>query len=372
MKQCAVSSIGIVIHDFKFGGSERIAIRLANYWAEHGFAVTVFCASLVGEMRSLLSDRIRVVCASPSLSRRYGSMYRLGRLARGYFGSHPVDFCYIPGNYHWFVTHELARLPLPRRPVLVTQISSLIYKPGRSRFAQALFNLRMRYLLKKSDLVVAMDQQSAQESNALLQRTDTVVIPLPALEEKSVPPTPPPSTLSVLAAGRLTEQKGFDVLIKAFALVLRSLPQAQLTICGEGEDRSALERLVQEHKLEKSAWLVGYVDNIRPYLDQNAIFVLSSRREGYGAVLLEALEAGRYVVTTDCTPAVHDIFYDGVCGTVVPPNNPQALADGLIQALRKKPDITHLVEARVARFRINVGAQMYITAVENKMKAGRV
>ncbi len=371
MAQTGLSGIGIVIHDFRFGGSERIAIRLANYWAANGFAVTVFCASSQGEMRGLLSTNVRVVCASPPLSRHYGSMYQLGRRARRYFAAHPVDFCYIPGNYHWRVTHELARLPLSRRPVLVSQISSLIYKPGRSRIRQVLFNLRMRYLLRKSDLVVAMDKLSASQSNAILHRTDTVVIPLPALEVTGVPPTPCPATVSVVAAGRLTEQKGFDILIKAFARVLRVLPQARLTICGEGEERPALEQLIRRHKLESSVTLVGYVDDIRPYLDKNAVFVLSSRREGYGAVLLEALEAGRYAVTTDCTPAVYDIFDDGVCGTVVPPNNPQALAEGLVQALRDRKDITQLVAERVARFRINVGAQMYIAAVENKMRARR-
>ncbi|MFT8541895.1 glycosyltransferase [Acetobacter sp.] len=371
--ECAeLSSIGVIIHDFKFGGSERIAIRLANYWARNGFSVTVFCASVQGEMHHLLSAGVRVVCTSTVLARHYGSMYQLARKARQYFAEHPVDFCYIPGNYHWPVTHELARLPLPLRPVLISQISSLIYKPGRSQFKQMLFNMRMRYLLNRSDLVVAMDSLSARQSNAILRRTDTLVIPLPALGETSAPPTPPPATPSVVAAGRLTEQKGFDDLVRAFAQVRHTLPQARLTICGEGEERPVLEQLIRRYGLEDCVRLVGYVQNIRPYLDKNAIFVLSSRREGYGAVLLEALEAGRYVVTTDCTPAVHDIFDDGVCGRVVPPNNPKALAKGLVEALRSRQDITRLTGERVARFRINVGAQKYIAAVENKMRADRV
>ena len=219
--------------------------------------------------------------------------------------------------------------------------------------------------------MVAMDRMSARQSNAILHRTDTLVIPLPALDATGAPPTPRPATLSVVAAGRLTEQKGFDDLVRAFALVRRALPQAQLTICGEGEERPALEQLIRSYGLEDAVTLVGYVQNIRPYLDRNAIFVLSSRREGYGAVLLEALEAGRYVVTTDCTPAVYDIFDDGVCGKVVPPNNPKALAEGLVEALQNGRDITHLVGERVARFRINVGAQMYIAAVESKLHARR-
>lgn len=371
MGRTQLSSIGIVIHDFRFGGSERIAIRLANYWAANGFLVTVLCASMQGEMRHLLSASVRVVCPSPILSRHYGSMYQLARKARRYFVENPVDFCYIPGNYHWPVTYALARLPLSVRPVIVSQISSLIYKPGRSRFSQMLFNLRMRCLLSRSDIVVAMDCLSAQQSNAILHRTDTLVIPLPALDATGAPPVPRPATLSVVAAGRLTEQKGFDDLIKAFAQVRRALPQARLTICGEGEERHALEQLIRRYGLEDGVKLEGYVQDIRPYLDRNAIFVLSSRREGYGAVLLEALEAGRYVVTTDCTPAVYDIFDDGVCGKVVPPNNPTALAEGLVEALRSGQDITQLVDERVARFRINVGAQMYIAAVENRMRAGR-
>ena len=206
-------TIGIVIHDFNLGGSERIAIRLANYWSEQGHDVTVFCGQEHGQMRGLIFKTVKVVTSFPVIVRGKNSVRTLAHAAQRYFTLHPVDFCYVPGNYHWLVSYRLGKIPLSSRPIIVSQISSLIYKPNRTPISQKLFNFRMKILLKKSDIVVAMDPTSAQQSNAILKRQDTIIIPLPALPVRSFssPDFPIATPYSVMAAGRLTEQKGFDL-----------------------------------------------------------------------------------------------------------------------------------------------------------------
>nr|WP_298795989.1 glycosyltransferase [uncultured Acetobacter sp.] len=372
MKNKNSFSIGIVIHDFVFGGSERIAIRLANYWSQHGISVVVFAGSECGEMRDLLSPEIRLVVAAPHISRCKSSMAQVAKNAAQYFRANPVSACFVPGNYHWPVAYELGRLPSRVRPVILTQISSPIYKPGRPAWAQKFFNMKMRFLLRKSDKLVALDSETASEANALFRRHVADVIPLPALCGRLAAPQMPESTnFNILAAGRLTHAKGFDLLIQAFSSVASHYPTATLTICGAGPDHQALLDLVAREGLQGKVLLTGYVTDIRPYLDQTRLFVLSSRREGYGAVILEALAAGRQVITTNCTPAAGDFVRCLNAVHVVPVGDSAALARSMIAVLaHPAPDAQTLAEA-VKPFAIDFGGQAYLSLMSAALEKAK-
>ncbi|MFT8722258.1 MAG: glycosyltransferase [Acetobacter malorum] len=361
LKNKDVFSIGIVIHDFVFGGSERIAIRLANYWSLQGYPVVVFAGAEAGEMRDLLAPAVKLVIAPKAICRSRSSMTELAKKAAKYFQKNPVKACFVPGNYHWPVAYALGKLPSGVRPVILTQISSPIYKPGRSAWAQKIFNIRMRFLLRKSDKLVALDHTTAEEANCLFRRPVADVIPLPALCG-SLPAArmPDAGNFNILAAGRLTHAKGFDLLIEAFASVAKHYPAATLTICGAGQDHQALLDLATLKSVEDKVRLTGYVTDIRPYLDDARLFVLSSRREGYGAVILEALAAGRQVITTDCTPAARDFVGCSEAVHVVPVGDSGALARAMIGVLEKPaPDSQRLAEA-VRPFFIDCGGQAYL------------
>ncbi|MFT8471208.1 glycosyltransferase [Acetobacter persici] len=365
-------SIGIVIHDFVFGGSERIAIRLANYWAQQGHPVVIFAGASEGEMQNLLDPAVHLVIAPQPLCRSASSMTQLARKAAQYFQKNPVKACFVPGNYHWPVAYHLGKLPVKVRPVILTQISSPIYKPGRAAWAQKIFNMRMRILLKKSDRLIALDCTTAQQANQLFRRSVTDVIPLPALcGSLPAPRMPDAASLNILAAGRLTHAKGFDLLIDAFASVSRRYPSATLTICGAGPDHQALQDLAVRKGLQDKVRLTGYVTDIRPYLDEARLFVLSSRREGYGAVILEALAAGRQVITTDCTPAARDFVACCEAVHVVPVGDSTALAQAMIAVLGKPaPDSQNLADA-VKPFAIDCGGQAYLLLMSSLLAKAR-
>ncbi len=106
----------------------------------------------------------------------------------------------------------------------------------------------------------------------------------------------------ILAAGRLIRQKGFDLLIDAFARL--DDPRARLVIVGSGPEEDELRRKIERLDLAQCVTLAGFVPDIRPHLDAARVFVLPSRFEGYGAVIVEALGAGRPVIATASTPAV--------------------------------------------------------------------
>lgn len=136
----------------------------------------------------------------------------------------------------------------------------------------------------------------------------------------------------ILGVGRLTALKDFTNLLEAFARLRRSLP-ARLVILGKGALRPELETHVRTLGIKDSVDLPGFVDNPYKYMKQADVFALSSRYEGLGNVLIEAMACGTPVVSTDCPIGPSEILEGGKHGRLVPVGDPEALAGAIREAL---------------------------------------
>ena len=354
-------SIFIALHDFSLGGTERICLRLARSWAKLGFAVTIFCGSERGPLRHLAGPDVKVVAASPAIARGFGSRLALARSAAAFLKDNPADVCFIPGNYHWPVVPALSRVTHRNCGIVVAQISADLRKPQRGPLRQFLFDRRMRHLLRHSDGLVAMSEEAALEANAVLP-TPVRVIPLPALEDDAAPPTAVPEGPPViLGAGRLVPEKGFAILIEAFARV--PVSDAKLMIAGSGPQEARLKQQASELGIAGRATFLGYLEDIRPALDAASLFVLPSKFEGFGAVVIEALAAGRPVVMTDCSPAA-DLVRGSGSGLVVPIDDVQALAQAMTTMLSRTEHDPDRAAASVSPHRIGTAAIQYLDFFE--------
>lgn len=140
------------------------------------------------------------------------------------------------------------------------------------------------------------------------------------------------NTKIVLAIGRLTHIKGFDMLLEAWLQVNLSMPNWKLKIVGEGEDRTKLTNFIKENKLTDSVELVGNTDNVGEYYEQAEIFCLSSRFEGFPMVLLETLAFGLPVVSFDCDTGPAEVL-ENTGSILVTPNDVNLLASSLIDLM---------------------------------------
>ena len=135
------------------------------------------------------------------------------------------------------------------------------------------------------------------------------------------------SIINLLAAGRLTKQKGFDLLIEAIAIC--GDPRLRLTLLGEGPVRAELQRLTEEKGLTDQVRIVGFKKNPYPYVAQADVFVLSSRFEGFPNVVLDALACGTPVIATPAPGGVREIL-EGLEGCVLAESiSAEALAKAL-------------------------------------------
>jgi len=174
------------------------------------------------------------------------------------------------------------------------------------------------------------------------------VIPNPVLAVKEPATRLPPKNAegrTMLAMGRLVDQKGFDLLLDAFGQLAARYPDWSLVVLGEGPLRGELEARARGLHLERQVQFAGEVPDPFPLLRAADLFVLSSRFEGFPNALCEAMASGVAVVSFDCPSGPAEIVRHGVDGILVPPGDVSALVAAL-DVLMKDQDVRERLASR--------------------------
>ena len=156
------------------------------------------------------------------------------------------------------------------------------------------------------------------------------VIPNPFIPQNNLTPKKKKKKKTIVSAGRFTWQKGFDTLIKAFAIVHQKHEDYSLVIYGKGPLESEYHSLVKECQLDGFVQFPGYVEDLPNALKDDGVFVLSSRYEGIPNTLIEAMSVGIPTVSTDCSPGGADYLTDhGKRGLLSPVDDVLMLANNI-------------------------------------------
>ncbi|MBU2532978.1 MAG: glycosyltransferase [Alphaproteobacteria bacterium] len=205
----------------------------------------------------------------------------------------------------------LAATSLTDVPVIVSERNNPNLQVA-SRFWQPAF-----HALAARAAAIVMQTEAALLTLPKRIQAEAVVIPNPCMA-LDVPPKTLQGGSRVVAVGRLDEQKGFDLLIEAFAMALSAVPALTLTIFGEGPERPRLEKLIAEHGIAANVSLPGNTSAPQGWVESADIFVLSSRFEGFSNVLVEAMAAGIPSIAFDCPWSPAEIISDQRYGRLVP------------------------------------------------------
>lgn len=198
--------------------------------------------------------------------------------------------------------------------------------PGRQR-AHPLWQPASKFLARRATAVV-MQTQAALETLPRGVQGRALVIPNPCTTQLDDPKTSGHGR-RIIAVGRLDHQKGFDLLLEAFARVAPDVPDATLTIFGEGPERKSLETQARALGIGGRVSLPGVTETPGDWQDAGDIFVLSSRFEGFPNVLVEALASGFAAIAFDCPWGPSSILTHNVTGIMVPPEDVNILAEVL-------------------------------------------
>jgi glycosyltransferase involved in cell wall biosynthesis len=257
----------------------------------------------------------------------------------------------------------IARLLVGGRARLVLRIATQLTgaSRGRARRIYRLIPVASRLTYGLADELVAISGGVARDAERVLglREGDVHVVHNPvdvgrvkaeaARDVKDQWLQPGAQTPVIVAAGRLSPQKDFLTLLRAFAR-LRAGTDARLLILGDGAEREMLEAEVAALGITDSVRLPGYTTDLAAYMARADLFVLSSRWEGFGNVLTEALALGVPVVATDCKSGPREILADGRYGTLVPVGDVAALSDAMKTALTSPPGDPARLRERAAFF----------------------
>ena len=358
--------LALYLPSLRGGGAERVMVTLANSFAVRGLAIDLVLAKAEGAYLVEVAPSVRVVDLSAC-----GVLASLPVLA-GYLRREQPRAMLSAMNHANVIALLARRLAGVTTRLVVSEHAnfsqSMTVEPSRRGRLMPWF---MRGAYPWADGVVAVSAGVADDlARAIaLPRESIKVIYNPVVGEQTLclanapldhPWFAPGEPPVVLGVGRLTAQKDFDVLIRAFASVRKMRP-ARLMILGEGELRPELEALVRQLGIGADVALPGFQANPLAYMRRAALFVLSSRFEGLPTVLVEAMACGTPLVSTDCPSGPAEILEGGKWGRLAPVGDAQALAEAMLATLAetRHPDVAH----RARDFGVDRAVDGYLRAL---------
>lgn len=252
-----------------------------------------------------------------------------------------------------------------------TPISAFLREARFSRLRSA----AMRGLYRRATLTGGPIDQIGLELAAALGRHAPPFVSLPNPVVHAVGALRPlrERARNVVSVGRLAPEKRFDLLIDAFAALRRKRPEARLTIHGEGAERPALEARIRERGLLDEVRLSGYASDLDAVHRDADLYVCTSRREGLGNAMIEAMARGVPVVSVDCPHGPRHLLRGGEAGRIIPCDEPAPIADAMDAVLGDPALRRRYVEAgfEVAReYHVPRAVAAYEAAFERALAPG--
>lgn len=354
--------IALYLPNLDGGGAERMMVNLSHGFVRRGVTVDLVLAAAKGPYLKQVSADVNVVDLSSG-----GAMSSIPGLVRYLRRARPKTLL-VTLNHAAVAALLAVRLAGVRTRVFVRESNMMFPGEVKSLKVRTLrASVKRLYPWAAGHIGVSegVSRDVARFTGIAPEKIHTIYNPVVTdeLERQAEVPLEHPwfsegAPPVLLAAGRLTGQKDYPTLVRAFAELRKKRP-AKLLILGEGHLRAPLEALISELGLQEDISLPGFVDNPFMYMAQADLFVLSSAWEGLPGVLIQAMACGCPVVSTDCPSGPREILKGGQYGPLVQVGDVQGLADAAFHTLEKGVSSAEL-KARAADFSLDTISDQYL------------
>jgi glycosyltransferase involved in cell wall biosynthesis len=350
--------IAFAINDLSGGGAEKVLQLLASFLVTQGHTVKVVTLQSGNDAYQLDSRIERITLKTGWFNRGIGRVAALPIQARelqSFLEKWQPDVCvsFLPRSN---IAHVMTRWFGNRRPILLTEQASSRDTYPSSGYGDRFMRALLRRFYPQADAVFTSSEgvkEGLLEFGVAPDKMHVVYNPISLrdIEESSqvlLPPANGKNAPTVITVGRHAEQKDHETLLRSFARV-RSRVEARLVLVGQGPLRGSLEALARDLHIEDSVIFAGWKSNPFAWMARADLFVLSSRFEGFGNVIVEAMACGLPVISTDCPSGPREILRDGADGVLVPVGNVDALAHAMTTILTDNTLRTQMTEKAIRR-----------------------
>lgn len=362
-----LSSLGV-------GGAERAASMLASCWATSGHNVTLMPTYSDNEPQRAfaLAPEVRVRPLAAEMAGRTTWPAKIAALRRIILAEQYDVVCSFLPNVN--ITAISAAFGT-NTPVVVSERTF----PPQFPLGPVLETLR-RLLYPRAAAIVMQTDEGLDWLKSRFPNCNALAIPNPVVQPlpNSEPVLDPdtfldPHRRNLIAVGRLSSEKQFDLLIEAFCDVRPRHPEWDLTIVGDGPERTALEALVRKRDASHFVRLPGKAGNMHDWYLLADAFAMVSRFEGFPNALAEAMSYGLPSLAIDCATGPRDMISDQVDGILLPRgSDPWTLRDGLDRHLSQTWNIPQTrVDAFKRRFDLKTISDAWLSCFEEAIRERR-
>ncbi|MBK1693247.1 hypothetical protein CKO09_00625 [Chromatium weissei] len=366
--------IAILVSDFESGGVERSVTHLAAGLTRCGLQVDYLVGNSTHSYLQYLNTEVRIYSIASNRSATVRAYLRAQR--PDILITAKLNDDQLAVALRSQLQCDTLRLVTIVGTVLSASVAESSFNPVRNWLKRQ----HIRKLYRQFDALVAVSQGVAEDlreqfglhqslirvlANPIIS-ADLVTLAAQPCVHAWLQPTAPPV---VLAIGGLRRVKDFPTLLTAFAQLIQHV-DARLIILGEGRQRAKLERLAARLGITAQLALPGFVANPFPWLARARVLALSSRREGFGNVLIEALALGISVVATDCPTGPREALGNGRWGRLVPVGDAAALAAALRDSLHDSA-VRQLPPKAIEPYRVDVASAAYALFLQQLMRDDR-
>jgi len=361
--------IAMYLPAMESGGTEKLVLLLTQSLLDQGHEVTILLDRAEGSLLPQIPTGAEVVTLDVSRT-----IFALPKLA-SYLRKTPPDILVSHLGHNNIIALWAARIVRTHTAIVICQHNTLSSETKTfGNWQHRLLPSLYRKYAKQARSIVAVSEGVADDMStcAGIRRSRISVIHNPvvspdfgrlAAQDISHPWFLEPAGKVFVAVGRLVPQKDFSTLISAFSKMHPGL-NAKLLILGEGPLLQELVELARSLGISDRVDFVGFQPNPLPYLRQACALVMTSRFEGFGNVLVEALACGTPVISTECPHGPAEILEHGRFGTLVPVGDACAVAEAMARVITDRPD-PRVLKIRASAFSTEGATAKYLALFQS-------
>jgi glycosyltransferase involved in cell wall biosynthesis len=362
--------IAFFLPSLKIGGAEKVVVNLVNEFQSRGYDAEILVAERNGELEQEVHNGVEIKQIKTIPFPGYSAAGYVPGVIRYLRNNRPrylytgMNHINVPLICAWKLSNVSTKLIISEH----NTPSSLIENSNKNRIVYSLAEL----LYPKADEIIAVSDGVKYGLTEIVGVPEKEITRIynPIVSDDLLRKSKEQVDHSwfesdemdvILNVANMRPQKKLDDLIRAFSLIQNK--STRLALVGDGPEREQLEEQCRLLGIEDRVEFFGYVENPYKYMRSASVFVLSSRWEGFGNVLVEAMACGCPVISTDCPTGPREILADGKYGTLVPVGEPKMMADTISETL--SGDELPNVRDRASDFSVEAIATQYESVMEN-------